>query len=145
MPQSGLRVLENAPYLRNLAALVLLGTVAAALAEYLFKAQAVAVLGRGDGLLRFFAIYYTATSLITVAVQASLSRLALEKLGLAFVVSTPSIALLLGSLAALLAPGLPAVMIARSGESMFRASLSAPGTSFSTRPSRFRSDGRRSR
>ena len=126
-PQSGMRVLENAPYLRNLAALVLLGTVAAALAEYLLKAQAVAVLGRGDGLLRFFAIYYTTTSLLTVAVQAALSRAALEKLGLAFVVSTPSIALLLGSVVALFAPGLSSVLIARGGESLFRASLFRSG------------------
>jgi uncharacterized membrane protein YeaQ/YmgE (transglycosylase-associated protein family) len=38
-PQSGLQVLAQAPYLRNLAALVLLGTIGAALADYVFKAQ----------------------------------------------------------------------------------------------------------
>src|SRR5688572_18170991 len=49
-PRSGLRVLAEAPYLRNLAALVLLGTVAAMLAEYVFKVKAVEVFGRGDAL-----------------------------------------------------------------------------------------------
>ena len=44
-PRSGLRVLAGAPYLRNLAALVLLGTVAAALADYVFKVQAVQAFG----------------------------------------------------------------------------------------------------
>src|SRR5918996_695443 len=48
-----------------LAGLVLLGTIGAALMDYLFKAEAVATFGRGDGLLRFFAIYYAATSLLT--------------------------------------------------------------------------------
>ena len=39
-------------------ALVLLGTTGAALVDYLFKAQAVETFGRGDNLLRFFALYY---------------------------------------------------------------------------------------
>src|SRR5262245_10887018 len=40
-PQSGLHVLAATPYLRNLAALVLLGTIGAALVDYVFKVQAV--------------------------------------------------------------------------------------------------------
>ena len=39
--RSGLHVLAEAPYLRNLAALVLLGTIGAALVDYVFKVQAV--------------------------------------------------------------------------------------------------------
>ena len=54
--RSALRVLPDAPYLRNLAALVLLGTTSAALVDYLFKAQAIETFGRGDNLLRFFAL-----------------------------------------------------------------------------------------
>jgi hypothetical protein len=122
-PQSGLRVLARAPYLRSLAALVVLGTVGASLVDYVFKAQAVTTLGRGDGLLRFFAIYYTATSVMTFAVQTALSRLTLERLGLGFAVSTPSLALLAGATGGLVAPGLESVVAARGGESMFRASL----------------------
>jgi ATP:ADP antiporter, AAA family len=126
-PRSGLRVLAHAPYLRNLAALVLLGTIGSTLVDYLFKAQAVATFGRGDNLLRFFAIYYAATSLITFVIQTSSSRLALEKLGLATTAATPSLALLVGSLGALVAPGLDATMVARGGESVFRASLFRAG------------------
>ena len=66
----------------NLAALVLLGTTSAALVDYLFKAQAVETFGRGDNLLRFFALYYAATSLITFVVQTSSSRFVLERFGL---------------------------------------------------------------
>ena len=97
--RSGLRVLREAPYLRSLAALVVLGTIAAALVDYVFKVQAVSTFGRGDALLRFFAVYYAAISLITFAVQTSGSRIALEKLGLAVTTGTPSLALLLTGIA----------------------------------------------
>ena len=93
-PRSGLRVLTGARYLRNLAALVLLGTAGAALMDYVFKVQAVATFGQGETLLRFFGVYYAAISLITFVVQTSSSRLVLEKIGLAFSTGTPSIALL---------------------------------------------------
>ena len=122
-PRSGLRVLGNARYLRNLAALVLLGTAAAALIDYVFKAQAVANLGRGDTLLRFFAIYYAAVSLVTFVIQAVLSQPTLERLGLAIGASTPSMALLAGSVGAIVAPGLESVIAARGAESTFRGSL----------------------
>jgi len=124
---SGLRVLAEAPYLRHLAALVLLGTTSAALVDYLFKAQAVATVGRGDNLLRFFALYYAATSLITFIVQASSSRFVLDRFGLALTTSTPSLALLAGSVGSLFAPGFGSVLAARGGESIFRGSLFRAG------------------
>ena len=120
---SGFRVLAQAKYLQNLAAVVLLGTVAAALVDYAFKAKAVEAFGRGDTLLRFFAIFYAATSLVTFVVQTVGSRLALEKLGLGPTAGTPSLALLLGGVGAIFAPGVESVMIARGAESIFRGSL----------------------
>ncbi len=120
--RSGLRIVAETPPLRSLAALVLLGTTGAALLEYLFKAQAVETLGGGDRLLRFFALYYAATSLVTFLIQASSSRAVLERFGLALTTSTPSIALLAGSLGSLIAPGFGGLMIARGGESIFRGS-----------------------
>lgn len=126
-PRSGLRALADTPYLRNLAALVLLGTIGAALADYVFKVQAVETLGRGDALLRFFAIYYAATSLLAFAVQSTSGALALEKLGIAVTTSTPSLALCAGGLGAVAFPGLPAVLIARGSESVFRGSLFRTG------------------
>lgn len=122
-PRSGLRVLSEVPYLRNLAALVLLGTTGAALIDYVFKVQAVAAFGQGEALLRFFAIYYAAVNVITFAIQASSSRLVLEKLGLAFSTGTPSMALLGGAVGGLVAPGLASAVAARGGESVFRGSL----------------------
>jgi hypothetical protein len=126
-PRSGLHALAKAPYLQNLAALVFLGTLAAAIADYVFKAAAVESLGRGEELLRFFAIYYAGISLLSFVVQATVSTLALDKLGLGVTASTPSLALTAGGLGALLFPGLPGAMAARAGESVFRGSLFKTG------------------
>jgi hypothetical protein len=122
-PQSGLRVLRNAPYLQNLAVLVLLGTLGATLVDYLFKAQATAAFGRGESLLSFFAVYYAATSLITFSLQALSSRRALERLGLGAVTATPSVALVAGGIGGLLAPGLTSLVAARAGETICRGAL----------------------
>ncbi len=120
--RSGLRVIAEAPYLRNLAMLVLLGTTGAALVDYLFKAEAVDTFGRGDQLLRFFALYYAGTSIITFVLQASSTQLVLERCGLGATASTPSLALLIGSLGGLVMPGFGSLLAARSGESILRSS-----------------------
>ena len=125
--RSGLKALSSQPYLRNLAWLVLLGTIGAALAEYLLKAHADQAIGSGDSLLRFFAAYYAGVSLITFVVQTATSRVALEKLGLATTTGTPSMALLAGSIGGLIAPGLESAMVARGAESVFRTSLFRAG------------------
>ena len=124
---SGVRALAETPYLRHLALLVLLGSASAALIDYAFKAQAVAALGTGESLLRFFGAYYAIVSLVTFAVQTSTSMFALERFGLAFTTATPSIALLGGSIGALAAPGLAGAIVARGSESVFRGSLFRSG------------------
>ncbi len=120
--RSGLRVIAQAPYLRNLATLVLLGTTGAALVDYLFKAEAVDTFGRGDQLLRFFALYYAGTSVVTFILQASSTQLVLERYGLGATASTPSVALLLGSVGGLFMPGFGSLLAARSGETILRSS-----------------------
>jgi ATP:ADP antiporter, AAA family len=125
--RSPLRVLTEAPYLRNLAALVLLGTTGAALVDYLFKAEAIDTFGRGDNLLRFFALYYAGTSLLAFVLQTSASRMVLERFGLAVSAGTPSGALLAGSLAGLVVPGFGSLLVARAGESVLRSSFFRAG------------------
>ena len=126
-PGSGLHALAKRPYLQNLAALVLLGTIGAALTDYVFKVQAVETFGRGETLLRFFAVYYAATSVLAFAVQTTAGTFALEKLGLALTTATPHVALCAGGLGAIVFPGLPGVLAARGGESVFRGSLFRTG------------------
>src|SRR4029434_10260108 len=126
-PQSGLRVLAGAPYLRNLAGLVLLGTIAAALVDYVFKVQAVETFGRGDALLQFFALYYAGVSLLAFVIQSMSSQLVREKVGLAITTATPSLALVIGGLGGLVFPGLSGALAARAGESTLRSSLFKTG------------------
>jgi AAA family ATP:ADP antiporter len=125
--RSPLRVLIEAPHLRNLATLVLLGTTGAALVDYLFKAQAIDTFGRGDNLLRFFALYYAGTSLLAFVLQTSASRMVLERFGLAVSAGTPSGALLAGSLAGLVVPGFGSLLVARASESVLRSSFFRAG------------------
>jgi AAA family ATP:ADP antiporter len=80
--RSGFVSVAEQPHLRNLAALVLLGTTSAALLEYLFKVRAVETFGPGDHLLRFFAVYYAVTSLVTFLLQTSSTTAALQRFGL---------------------------------------------------------------
>lgn len=126
-PRSGFRLLRETPYLRSLAALVVLGTTGAALIDYVFKGAAVARFGPGESLLRFFAIYYATISVLTFLVQVTLSRVALQRLGLAESAGTPAMALLAGGMGALVFPGLASVLVARAGESIFRGSLFRAG------------------
>jgi ATP:ADP antiporter, AAA family len=120
---SGLRLLVNVPYIRNLAALVLLGTTSATLIDFVFKSEAVGAFGRGESLLRFFAIYYTATSVLTFVMQTGASQFLLQRFGLAFATSLPATAVLAGSIMSILVPGFRSIAGARGGESIFRGSL----------------------
>jgi hypothetical protein len=120
--RSGLRAIAEAPHLRHLVALVLLSSTSATLLDYLFKAKAVEAIGTGDRLLRFFALYYAAISLLTFVLQVSSSRAALARFGLGLTTSTPSLALLAGSIAGLVTPGFGSLVMARAGESIFRGS-----------------------
>jgi len=125
--RSGLRVVAEAPHLRQLAYVVLLGTTSAALLDYLFKAQATETFGRGDHLLRFFAVYYAATSVLTFVVQISSARAVLERFGIALSASAPSLALFVGSAVNLFIPGFAPLTLARSAEAVFRGSLFRTG------------------
>jgi hypothetical protein len=120
--RTGLRALLGLPHLRHLMVLVLCGTTSAALVDYLFKTRAVQTFGAGDGLLRFFALYYAATSLLSFVLQMFGSRVVLERFGLGLTTSAPSVALIAGGLGTLVVPGFPGLAVARGGESVFRGS-----------------------
>ena len=70
------------PLLRNLAVVVALAAMLAALVDYLLKAEAVGYFGKGPHLVRFFGLFYSGTALAAVVIQASLGRVALGRLGL---------------------------------------------------------------
>ena len=68
--------------LRDLALVVALAAMVAALADYLLKAEAVASFGKGPQLVRFFGLFYSFTGLGAVLVQSLLGPLAIGRLGL---------------------------------------------------------------
>ena len=135
--------MAEAPHLRQLAYVVLLGTTSAALLDYVFKAQAIEMFGRGDQLLRFFAVYYAATSLLTFLVQVSSARLVLERWGIAISASAPSLALFVGTVVSLLVPGFASLTFARGAESVFRGSLFRTGYELFYTPMHRRRQARR--
>lgn len=125
--RSGLRVLGEASYLRNLAILVLLGTTAAIFVDQAFKTEVKATFGSGSSLGRFFSLYYAALSLITFVVQVAGSRAVLEKFGLSVATGTPAATFLLGGAATLVAPGLRGMVLTRGGETVLRNSIYRAG------------------
>ena len=79
---------RNQPLVRDLALVIALAAMLAALVDYLLKAEAVGYFGKGPQLVRFFGLFYSGTSLAAVLIQGSLGGLALRRLGLAGSVAT---------------------------------------------------------
>lgn len=125
---SGLDILQQAPYLKTLAALVILGTISAAMIDYVFKSSALSFYGRNENLMRFFAAFYSVTGVLTFVVQTGFSSLSLNYLGMARTVGTLPFAVSIGAFGALLtAAGLWPATIARGLEAVFRGSLFRAG------------------
>ena len=120
---SPIALLRGTPYIQNLVLLVLLVTISEALIDFVFKARAATMFGKGEELLRLFAAFYTGVSLLTVIVQAVFSRLALARLGLAGTAATVPAVVAVGSAGALAFPGFPSASILRGSESILGNSL----------------------
>ncbi|MCA9752800.1 MAG: hypothetical protein KC591_11460, partial [Gemmatimonadetes bacterium] len=119
--RSGLRVLAEVPYLRQLGWLVAVGTVAATLLDYVFKARAAAAL-TDAGLLRCFALFYTATSLGSFVLQSALTRRLLER-GIATTAASLPAVVAAGGAIALAFPTFLVTTVARGLEAAVRSSL----------------------
>ena len=115
------------PYVKQLAILVLLGTIAETLLDYVLKSQASAAFSESQGLMRFFALFYTGISLATFLVQAAFSRYSLQQFGLTGAMSTMPFMVALGGLGSLIWPGLFSIGIARGTQSILRSSLFRSG------------------
>jgi hypothetical protein len=68
--------------LQDLALVIALAAMVAALADYVLKAEAVASFGKGPHLVRFFGLFYSFTGLASALVQTFLGPLAIARLGL---------------------------------------------------------------
>jgi ATP/ADP translocase len=113
--------------LRTLAAVVLLGSVGAALVDYVFKVYATATWGGGSDLVRVFAGFHTGVALLSFLLQSAGSKVFLEKFGLEKTILTLPATLAAGSTLALMIPGVMMAAIARAAEAAVRGSLFRAG------------------
>lgn len=126
--ETALEVLRRTPYLRHLAAFVLLTAVSAGLLDYAFKAGAARhYQGESAALLSFFALFHTATAVLAFATQASLTKPALSRLGVAGTVAALPALVLMTASAAAAAPRLITLVVARGAEMMLANSLFRSG------------------
>lgn len=125
--ESAFRVLRRVPYLRALAMMVLFGNIAATLLDYLFKSRAAASYPEAHDLVRFFAVFYTVVSVVTLAVQTGMSRRLLESIGIANTVAVRPGAMMVGGLVTLTSMGLLGVGMLRAGEMVLQSSLFRSG------------------
>jgi hypothetical protein len=82
-PGTAVSVLLGNPYLRTIALVVGLEAIVEALVDFLFKAEAASRFDAGGSLLAAFALFHGGMSVLSLVVQASLSRAALRHLGIA--------------------------------------------------------------
>ncbi len=114
---------RKSPFLVNLAVLVLIGTVSAALLDYVFKSGAAAAYGKGPQLIRYFAIFYTSTQILSFLTQTFLTPVALRKGGLGRTMQWHPAAVGLSAAASMVLPGAVMAPVSRSLELIFRSSF----------------------
>ena len=117
---SALRLFRNAPFLRNLAILVGTGAALSSLLDYVLGVQAVGVLGKGESLLSFFALFGLGVSVLSLVLQLAFGRLAMEKVNLAVHLGVLPGVVVLGGALGLAVPGLISTAILRGAEMIHR-------------------------
>ena len=118
---------RRSTYAKTLAALVVLGSTAAALLDITFKTQAATLIGRGHVLLRFFAIYYTVCQILSFGIQVLVTRKWLERVGLARSVGSLPMIVAAGSFGALILPVFSVLVVTRALELILRGSVYRAG------------------
>lgn len=124
---TGLEIVRESPYLRDLALLVGLGALAEAALDYALNAEAAHAFREGGALITFFSLFHGGVALMALGVQVFGARRALETLGLAGTAATKPAAVVLGGLAGLLAPHLWSAALARGLDAVLHNSLYRSG------------------
>jgi AAA family ATP:ADP antiporter len=125
--RAGLRSIRGFPFLRQLATIVALGALADVLLDYLLKVGAARALGDSGELARFFSLFYACVALLTLALQAGVTRASLERVGLSGTVSLQPATLALASAAGLAFPSFAGAALARGVGNALRDSLFRSG------------------
>ncbi len=120
---SGLETLRSAPYLRHLAWLVVLTSVASALMDYFLGVRAKAMYATSSDLLSFYALYQLGIGVLSFVLLTVASRPALKALGLAATVALLPATVVLGGAMALVLPGIASGLAMRCADAVLRNSL----------------------
>lgn len=120
---SALRFLRDAPYLRNLAVLVGMGAMISSLLDYVLGVQAVAHFGKSAQLLTFFSLFGLGVAIVSLAIQLTLGRLAMQKLALAVHIALLPGVVVLGGALGIAVPGLLSAVVLRGLEMVHRNTL----------------------
>lgn len=124
---SPVKLFKRAPYLPMIMLLVMVGTSSAVMLDYLFKAAASTRYDKGAELLRFFAIFYLCTQILTFLAQTFLAQKSLRRTGIGRTMSALPLGVGAGALSILLFPLFPVLAAARSLESVIRGSMFRSG------------------
>ena len=122
-PAEAFRLIRRRPYLRGVALVVGLCAVTEAVLDYVLNAGVAARFGRGAALVSFFALYHTAVGVLALAVQATLARRSLEKLGLGGTLAVAPALVAAGGLLASIAPGFWPRIVLRGTQAVLSNSL----------------------
>ena len=120
-------VLLRNRHLRNVALVVLLGAITEALLDFQFKAQASVRFVSGPPLLGAFAAFHTAMGVLSLLLQATLSRTSLRAIGIAGTLALRPLLTALSSLGGALAPRLATATLARGVHESLMNSLFRSG------------------
>jgi len=120
---SGLRLIHDFPYLRNLALVVGLCAFVEALVDYVFNAGAKAAFPRGPQLMALFALFHTMVGLLALVVQATLARVSLARLRLPGTLAVQPAVVALGGLLVLSFPRFWTTILLRGSQAVLRNSL----------------------
>jgi len=126
-PLSGLRLLSEVPYLRDLAIFVALGAATEAILDYVLNARAAATYAPGQPLLSFFALFHTGVGLLALIAQTTLSKPSLLGLGLAGTVALRPAAVVVTALLGVADPRLWAAVVTRGAHGVLQNSLFRSG------------------
>src|SRR6185295_13886115 len=124
---SALGTLRRVPYLRDLALIVGIGAITDSLLDYVLKSQAASTFSHSAQLMSFFAVINAIFSLLSLFVQAGLSRSSLRTLGLAGTVAVRPATILVVALLGLLDPRMWVAILARAGQDINTSSLFRSG------------------
>ncbi len=124
---AGLRFLSETPYLKLLGVLVALTAVMSGVLDYALKAAADEAYDSRESLMSFFAIFYTATSLITLIAQSTLNKRALARFGIGGTIALLPAMVLIGGVLGAAMTRLWTLVVVRGIESVLSNSLYRSG------------------